>query len=125
MSTAAASTPSIEVPEISPTACRTLERGRDDERVEEPGDHHQESDGDQQLDQAEVLVTGLIGRAPNFAEAYNQRAIIYFHQGRFAESVRECQSVLSRNPAAARQKLGVETHGWDPLAEAAPLAAAA
>jgi tetratricopeptide (TPR) repeat protein len=53
---------------------------------------------DEQLDQAEVLVTRLISEAPNFAEAYNQRAIIYFHQGRFADSVRECQSVLARNP---------------------------
>jgi tetratricopeptide (TPR) repeat protein len=52
----------------------------------------------EQLDQAEVLVTRLIAEAPNFAEAYNQRAIIYFHQGRFADSVRECQSVLARNP---------------------------
>ena len=52
----------------------------------------------EQLDQAEVLVTRLIAVAPNFAEAYNQRAIIYFLQGRFAESVQDCQQVLSRNP---------------------------
>ncbi len=52
----------------------------------------------EQLAQAEALVTGLIAQAPNFAEAYNQRAIIFFQQGRFAESVRDCQSVLSRNP---------------------------
>jgi tetratricopeptide (TPR) repeat protein len=52
----------------------------------------------EQLDQAEVLVTRLIAGAPNFAEAYNQRAIIYFHQGRFNESVQDCQRVLTRNP---------------------------
>ncbi len=52
----------------------------------------------EQLDQAEVLVTRLIATAPNFAEAYNQRAIIYFLQGRFAESVQDCQRVLARNP---------------------------
>lgn len=52
----------------------------------------------EQLVQAELLVTRLIAEAPDFAEAYNQRAIIYFHQGRFAESVQDCQSVLSRNP---------------------------
>jgi tetratricopeptide (TPR) repeat protein len=51
-----------------------------------------------QLDQAERLVNRLIELAPNFAEAYNQRAIIYFFQGRFAESVKDCQSVLGRNP---------------------------
>jgi tetratricopeptide (TPR) repeat protein len=51
-----------------------------------------------QLEQAEVLVTRLIASAPTFAEAYNQRAIIYFLQGRFAESIQDCQRVLSRNP---------------------------
>jgi tetratricopeptide (TPR) repeat protein len=52
----------------------------------------------EQLEQAEVLVTRLISVAPNFAEAYNQRAIIYFQQGRFDESVADCQRVLKRNP---------------------------
>jgi tetratricopeptide (TPR) repeat protein len=51
-----------------------------------------------QLNRAEALATRLIGVAPNFAEAYNQRAIIYFEQGRFAESAQDCQRVLSRNP---------------------------
>src|SRR4029077_17101655 len=46
----------------------------------------------------EVMVSELIAQAPSFAEAYNQRAIIYFHQGRFAESVQDCQRVLARNP---------------------------
>jgi tetratricopeptide (TPR) repeat protein len=52
----------------------------------------------QQLRQALALVDRLIAVAPNFAEAYNQRAIIYFQQGRFAESVQDCECVLSRNP---------------------------
>ena len=52
----------------------------------------------EQLVQAELLVTRLIATAPDFAEAYNQRAIIYFHQGRFADSVKDCESVLARNP---------------------------
>ncbi len=52
----------------------------------------------EQLAQAEILATRLIAGAPNFAEAYNQRAIVYFLQGRFAESVQDCQQVLSRNP---------------------------
>jgi tetratricopeptide (TPR) repeat protein len=52
----------------------------------------------EELVQAEVMVTKLIADAPGFAEAYNQRAIIYYHQGRFAESVQDCQLVLSRNP---------------------------
>ncbi len=52
----------------------------------------------EQLDQAEVLATRLIDVAPNFAEAYNQRAIVYFQQGRYNESVADCQRVLQRNP---------------------------
>jgi tetratricopeptide (TPR) repeat protein len=52
----------------------------------------------EQLNDAETLATRLIQRAPNFAEAYNQRAIIYFNQGRFAESVQDCRHVLRRNP---------------------------
>lgn len=52
----------------------------------------------QQLEQAEALADRLIKAAPDFAEAYNQRAIIYCLQGRFAESVHDCQTVLRRNP---------------------------
>ena len=37
--------------------------------------------GREQLEQAETLVTRLIADAPNFAEAYNQRAFVYFLHG--------------------------------------------
>ncbi len=52
----------------------------------------------QQFDVAETLATRLIEQAPAFAEAYNQRAIIHFEQGRFAESVHDCRLVLRHNP---------------------------
>jgi tetratricopeptide (TPR) repeat protein len=51
-----------------------------------------------QIGRAESLANRLIRNAPDFAEAYNQRAILYFHQGRFAESAADCRQVLSRNP---------------------------
>lgn len=54
--------------------------------------------GLREMKRAEALATRLIEAAPGFAEAYNQRAIIYFEQGRFAESARDCQRVLSVNP---------------------------
>jgi tetratricopeptide (TPR) repeat protein len=54
--------------------------------------------GREQLEQAETLVKRLIADAPNFAEAYNQRAFILFLLGRFAESADECERVLARNP---------------------------
>jgi Flp pilus assembly protein TadD len=52
----------------------------------------------ERLHEAEVMATRLIQLAPDFAEAYNQRAIIYYHMGRFAESIQDCRQVLTRNP---------------------------
>ncbi len=51
-----------------------------------------------EITKAEKLVTRLIADSPNFAEAYNQRAIIYFLQGRLGESAQDCQQVIERNP---------------------------
>jgi Flp pilus assembly protein TadD len=44
------------------------------------------------------LSTTLIARAPEFAEAYNQRAIALFAEGRFADSAADCRQVLELNP---------------------------
>jgi tetratricopeptide (TPR) repeat protein len=52
----------------------------------------------ERLDEAEHLATRLIAEAPDFAEAYNQRAFAYFLQGRLDESAADCQQVLTRNP---------------------------
>jgi tetratricopeptide (TPR) repeat protein len=54
--------------------------------------------GNQRLDAAINSASRLIARAPKYAEAYNQRAIALFLQGRFAESAEECQRVLELNP---------------------------
>jgi tetratricopeptide (TPR) repeat protein len=40
----------------------------------------------------------LIGRAPNFAEVYNQRAIWFFKRGEYARAVQDCETVLRLNP---------------------------
>jgi tetratricopeptide (TPR) repeat protein len=40
----------------------------------------------------------LIKRAPLFAEAYNQRAILYFRLEEFQHSVADCEAVLKLNP---------------------------
>jgi tetratricopeptide (TPR) repeat protein len=49
---------------------------------------------------AEAVAHGsrLIERAPNFAEAYNQRAIAHYYQDHFQESAADCHQVLERNP---------------------------
>jgi tetratricopeptide (TPR) repeat protein len=52
----------------------------------------------EELKKAETVVTQLISETPKFAEAYNQRAIIFFLQGRYDESEQDCQQVLERNP---------------------------
>jgi tetratricopeptide (TPR) repeat protein len=49
-------------------------------------------------DEAVERASRLIARAPRFAEAYNQRAIAYFQQGRFAESATDCIRTLALNP---------------------------
>jgi tetratricopeptide (TPR) repeat protein len=40
----------------------------------------------------------LIREAPDFAEAYNQRAILYFRRGEYTRSLADCERALERNP---------------------------
>ena len=50
------------------------------------------------LENAQKLATQLIAEAPEYAEAYNQRAIVAYAERRFEESVEDCQRVLELNP---------------------------
>src|SRR5579871_4589104 len=43
-------------------------------------------------------INSLIERAPQFAEAYNQRAIIYFRLKHFENSIADCERTLKLNP---------------------------
>jgi tetratricopeptide (TPR) repeat protein len=52
----------------------------------------------ERLDDAVKLANRLIARSPEFAEAFNQRAIAHFFQGRFDESAADCHRVLKYNP---------------------------
>jgi tetratricopeptide (TPR) repeat protein len=49
-------------------------------------------------EQALTGIDALVQRAPEFAEAYNQRAIIYFRQKKFDRSIADCQKALELNP---------------------------
>jgi tetratricopeptide (TPR) repeat protein len=40
----------------------------------------------------------LLRRAPNFAEAYNQRAILYYRLGDLRRSIQDCERALKLNP---------------------------
>ncbi|RUL89283.1 HEAT repeat domain-containing protein [Tautonia sociabilis] len=54
--------------------------------------------GHGRLDAASRAATELIARAPNFAEAYNQRAVAAYLLGNYAESAADCRRVLELNP---------------------------
>jgi tetratricopeptide (TPR) repeat protein len=43
-------------------------------------------------------LNAIIERLPMFAEAYNQRAILYFRLGEFQKAVADCEKVLQLNP---------------------------
>ena len=64
------------------------------ERLEQVRDEISQGD----LESAQKLATALIAEAPEYAEAYNQRAIIAFAEGRFEQSIEDCERVLERNP---------------------------
>ncbi len=54
--------------------------------------------GQDRLPEAIEAANRLIAEAPDFAEAYNQRAIAHFFLGRHAASAADCRQVLDRNP---------------------------
>ena len=43
--------------------------------------------------------TQVIRRKPDFAEAWNKRATVYFLMGEHEKSLRDCDEVMKRNPA--------------------------
>jgi tetratricopeptide (TPR) repeat protein len=53
---------------------------------------------DPDLVKARADLDELIRRVPDYAEAYNQRAIGFFKRGEFARAVDDCNAVLRLNP---------------------------
>ncbi len=49
---------------------------------------------------AEAIATfsGVISRRPDFAEAWNKRATVYYLAGEYRKSLADCDEVLKRNP---------------------------
>ena len=52
----------------------------------------------QDFDSARRIIEGVVDRHPNYAEGWNQRAYIHFLQGRYAESLADCERVLELEP---------------------------
>lgn len=50
------------------------------------------------LEAAEALLTQTIGDSPDFAEAWNRRAVLYYLQGEYQRSLSDCRQVLRLNP---------------------------
>jgi tetratricopeptide (TPR) repeat protein len=50
------------------------------------------------VDQAELILTDLLKAQPDFAEAWNRRAVLYYLQGRYRQSLADCQQVIALVP---------------------------
>ncbi|MGG6297954.1 tetratricopeptide repeat protein [Leptolyngbya sp. AN02str] len=48
--------------------------------------------------EAETLLSEVIATQPDFAEAWNRRAVLYFLQNRYRESLEDCEIALELNP---------------------------
>jgi tetratricopeptide (TPR) repeat protein len=46
---------------------------------------------------AEELLTELINDQPDFSEAWNRRAVLYYTLGKYQQSLRDCQRVIELN----------------------------
>jgi tetratricopeptide (TPR) repeat protein len=44
------------------------------------------------------LLTKLISEEPDFAEAWNRRAVLHYTQGHYIKSIQDCEIVLKLNP---------------------------
>jgi len=51
-----------------------------------------------EISHAESILTELIQDQPDFAEAWNRRAVLYYTQGQYQEAIDDCQQVVQLNP---------------------------
>lgn len=51
-----------------------------------------------QMREAEQLLSELVDHLPDFAEAWNQRAVLYFLQHRYRDSIADCEQVITLVP---------------------------
>jgi len=50
------------------------------------------------FDRAEKLLNKLISQQPDFAEAWNRRAVLHYVQGRYWKAIADCEEVVRLNP---------------------------
>lgn len=51
-----------------------------------------------QVLEAEALLTRMVADLPDFTEAWNRRAVLYYAQGQYRKSLDDCQQVISLAP---------------------------
>lgn len=51
-----------------------------------------------QADQAEALLSEILQGQPDFAEAWNRRAVLYFVQGRYDAAIADCERAIALVP---------------------------
>jgi tetratricopeptide (TPR) repeat protein len=51
-----------------------------------------------EIAEAEAILTDLIKEQPDFAEAWNRRAFLYYSMGEYQASLADCQMVIQINP---------------------------
>ncbi|MBO3459996.1 tetratricopeptide repeat protein [Aetokthonos hydrillicola Thurmond2011] len=50
------------------------------------------------ITEAEDILTELVNRQPDFAEAWNRRGFLYYSIGEYRKSLADCQMVVQLNP---------------------------
>ena len=48
--------------------------------------------------EAEATLTALVQDQPDFAEAWNRRAVLYYTQGQYQKAIADCETVIRLNP---------------------------
>ncbi len=51
-----------------------------------------------QVEKAEAILNQLIEDLPDFAEAWNRRAVLYYSIGEYKKAIKNCQVVIKLNP---------------------------
>ena len=51
-----------------------------------------------EANQAEALLTQLIHDLPDFAEAWNRRAVLHFTRGQYRQAIADCKATIDLNP---------------------------
>lgn len=50
------------------------------------------------IDGAESILSTVVKNEPDFAEAWNRRAVLYYQKGDFQQSLMDCKTVTELNP---------------------------